>query len=179
MYLIAIDLYPPAISPSHHLLVFPDRYCASVCSIMHLASGASALALFALCSKAAAEKALAEKVSADVACPYEPQWGPCQGNVPDGIDCASMDVPKDWTDETKARGHITLRLVRRRATVPDEDVDGAPAIIINPGFGLFALGIYLLTNSSKWSRIQWHRCCPSRLLLSDVRSSLSIPCFSY
>jgi hypothetical protein len=46
-----------------------------------------------------------------------------------------MDVPKDWTDETKADGYITLRLVRRRAQGVD-NVDTAPAIIINPGYGL-------------------------------------------
>ena len=116
---------------------------------MHFTSSASALALLAFSSKASAGPPTED--SANAACPYEPQWGPCLGDVPEGIDCASMDVPKDWTDETKARGHITLRLVRRRALVPDEDVDSAPAIIINPGFARSLLKLYFLTNRSERS----------------------------
>jgi hypothetical protein len=93
---------------------------------MYLTSSASALGLLALFSPALAQ----------VDCPYTPQWAPCLGTVPAGIDCASMDVPMDWTDENKTDGYITLRLVRRRAMVADANVDSAPAIIINPGYAL-------------------------------------------
>ena len=106
---------------------------------MRTQGGASALAVLSVLSVALAQD--------DIDCPYTPDWAPClnSSGLPDPdptiIDCGSMNVPLDWNDESGEGGEITLRLVRRRADV--DDVDAAPAIIINPGYNssiLYCLG---------------------------------------
>lgn len=59
-------------------------------------------------------------------CQYKPVWNKCLGVGTGAVECATFQVPKDWTDASA--GDIPLNLIRYPSSNPD-----AESIILNFG----------------------------------------------
>lgn len=65
-------------------------------------------------------------------CPYEPVWNTCLSQDDPRVQCASFNVPADWTNQTS--GEISLNLIRYAAVDANNNIDNnAESVIMNPG----------------------------------------------
>jgi len=91
---------------------------------MYLQSSAAALVLSFFTSVVLAEN------TQD--CLYEPVWNTCLSQDDSRVQCASFNVPADWTNQSA--GDISLNLIRYAAVDANNNIDNnAESVIMNPG----------------------------------------------